>query len=177
MPVTRTLNPLPFHDLEPRRFEDLVRQLVYDFRPWLRLEATGRAGSDDGYDVRGIEPGDTPSEVTDAEDDEAADGEAAHVGNERTWLIQCKREKEIGPTKLQNYLDGIDADERRKLYAIIFVACCDFSKTSRDVMAEWCRDNSISEFHLERQRYRNDADAAEERPHTFCFLRALSSDS
>ena len=49
MPVTRTLNPLPFTDLEPKRFEDLVRQLIYDFRPWNRLEATGRAGSDDGY--------------------------------------------------------------------------------------------------------------------------------
>jgi hypothetical protein len=64
MPVTRTLNPLPFHDLEPRRFEDLIRQLAYDFRPWLRLEATGRAGSDEGFDVRGIEPGETKSAVS-----------------------------------------------------------------------------------------------------------------
>jgi hypothetical protein len=35
---TRTYNPLPFTDLEPKRFEDLVRQLVYDFRPWRRLD-------------------------------------------------------------------------------------------------------------------------------------------
>lgn len=32
--ITRTMNPLPFQDLEPKRFEDLVRQLAYDFKPW-----------------------------------------------------------------------------------------------------------------------------------------------
>lgn len=44
--TTRTLNPLPFQDLEPHRFEDLVRQLAYDLRRWKSLEATGRGGSD-----------------------------------------------------------------------------------------------------------------------------------
>ncbi len=40
--TTRTLNPLHFEDLEPHRFEDMVRQLAYDFRPWRSIEATGR---------------------------------------------------------------------------------------------------------------------------------------
>ena len=53
--VTRTLHPLPFENLEPKRFEDLVRQLAYDFRVWRSLEATGRSGSDDGFDARGYE--------------------------------------------------------------------------------------------------------------------------
>ena len=53
--VTKTINPLHFEDLEPHRFEDLVRQLIYDFRNWNALEATGRAGSDEGFDVRGRE--------------------------------------------------------------------------------------------------------------------------
>ncbi|UPJ47710.1 hypothetical protein IVB30_31320 [Bradyrhizobium sp. 200] len=151
MPVTRTLNPLPFHDLEPRRFEDLVRQLVYDFRPWLRLEATGRAGSDDGFDVRGIEGSQVPVEdADDVDDDENADDESDVAINtviaERTWLIQCKREKKIGPSQLAKYLDEIADAERRKLYGLIFVACCDFSKRSRDVLAQWCRDNGLAEF-------------------------------
>lgn len=30
---TKTIGPLHFEDLEPKRFEDLVRQLAYDFRP------------------------------------------------------------------------------------------------------------------------------------------------
>jgi hypothetical protein len=151
MPITRTLNPLPFNDLEPRRFEDLVRQLIYDFRPWLRLEATGRAGSDDGFDVRGIEAGmlpeggDDANEVDNVDDDSEA---AAAIASERTWLIQCKREKAIGPSQLQKYLDDIAEDERGKLYGIIFVASCDFSKRSRDVMAQWCRDNGLAEFQI-----------------------------
>jgi hypothetical protein len=49
------IQPLPFTHLEPKRFEDLVRQLVYDFRPWRRLEATGRSGSDDGFDARALD--------------------------------------------------------------------------------------------------------------------------
>jgi hypothetical protein len=53
--VTRTLNPLPFEHLEPKRFEDLARQLAYDFRVWRQLEATGRSGSDYGFDARGFE--------------------------------------------------------------------------------------------------------------------------
>ncbi|NJO33142.1 MAG: hypothetical protein HC869_08355 [Rhodospirillales bacterium] len=52
---TRTIGPLHLEDLEPHRFEDLIRQLCYDFKNWLRLEPTGRAGSDDGFDARGIE--------------------------------------------------------------------------------------------------------------------------
>ncbi|WP_051448270.1 restriction endonuclease [Bradyrhizobium sp. WSM1417] len=149
MPVTRTLNPLPFNDLDPRRFEDLVRQLVYDFRPWLRLEATGRAGGDDGFDVRGIEAGDIVVEAPDGADDGNEDGHStAEPVNERTWLVQCKREKEIGPTKLSKYLDEIDVEERKKLYGIIFVASADFSKASRDVMATWVRENGLLEFQI-----------------------------
>ena len=53
--TTKTLNPLPFQDLEPHRFEDLVRQLAYDFKNWRSLEPTGRLGADDGYDARGFE--------------------------------------------------------------------------------------------------------------------------
>lgn len=33
-----------------------MRRLAYDFRPWTQLEATGRSGSDDGFDARGFEP-------------------------------------------------------------------------------------------------------------------------
>jgi hypothetical protein len=53
--TTRTLGPLHLEDLEPHRFEDLVRQLLYDFRDWRYLEPTGRTGSDEGFDVRGWE--------------------------------------------------------------------------------------------------------------------------
>jgi hypothetical protein len=94
-----------------------VRQLVYDFRPWLRLEATGRAGSDDGYDARAIErviDAPVPSSEIEGEDQDEAEPE---IG--RSWLIQCKRERSIGPTKLQKYLNEIRPDEGQKLYGLI----------------------------------------------------------
>ena len=37
---SKTINPLHFEDLEPHRFEDLVRQLIYDFKNWQSIEAT-----------------------------------------------------------------------------------------------------------------------------------------
>jgi hypothetical protein len=73
--ITRTINPLHFEDLEPHRFEDLIRQLVYDFREWESIEAIGRLGSDEGMDVRATEQivsGTYGSEEPeDAEDDSA----------------------------------------------------------------------------------------------------------
>jgi hypothetical protein len=41
--TTRSYGALHFEDLDPKRFEDWVRQLAYDYRPWRNLEATGRA--------------------------------------------------------------------------------------------------------------------------------------
>lgn len=89
--VSRTVNPLHFEDLEPRRFEDLVRQLAYEFRPWRKLEATGRAGTDDGFDARGWEiVGDTAD--PEDSDEGVADEFRPDTGSDRLWLIQCKRE-------------------------------------------------------------------------------------
>ena len=84
----KTTNPLHFEDLEPHRFEDLIRQLAQDFRSWDKLEPTGRLGADDGYDARGVEV------VTGTSGRE-----------ERVWQIQSKREKSITPKKMATYLE------------------------------------------------------------------------
>ncbi len=55
MKISRTFNPLHFEDLEPHRFEDLIRQLIYDFKDWKSIKATGRLGSDDGIDIFAVE--------------------------------------------------------------------------------------------------------------------------
>jgi len=103
----------------PEQFEDLVRQLVYDFRPWRRLEATGRSGSDDGFDARALEiveaPDAAPVDQDEPEDERAADGAADH----RLWLIQCKRERTISPAKLKGYLGQISFAPEEKLHGII----------------------------------------------------------
>jgi hypothetical protein len=143
--VSRTTNPIHFEDLEPHRFEDLIRQLAYDFRDWQRLEATGRAGSDDGFDVRGLEriaPAVLASpEKANDEDEDPVDA----APDTRLWLIQCKREKAIGPKKLREYVEAFPAEP---LYGVIFAAACDFSKQARDEFDAVCRERGYSEVYL-----------------------------
>ena len=141
--TTRTLNRLPFDELEPKRFEDLIRQLIYDFRTWRQLEATGRAGSDDGYDARGWEIV-ADADAADGDEDEDGGREESH-GTDRKWMIQCKRELKIGPTKLKGYLEGVSEEDRASLHGFIFAACCDFSLESRDAFREWCRQAGMRE--------------------------------
>ena len=125
--TTRTLNPLPFQDLEPHRFEDMVRQLAYDFRKWSRLEATGRSGDDEGQDIRGIEVVEVDSEL-------AEDGEETIIAPpiERLWIFQCKREKAIGPKRLVGIVNEVLPMASAMPYGFVVVAACDISKAARD---------------------------------------------
>src|SRR5436190_15148925 len=116
MAVSKTIGPLHLEDLEPHRFEDLVRQLLYDFRRWRRLEATGRGGSDDGFDVRAWEivPGEDELGNENTGEDHDSDAGAVVVPaptSDRIWLIQCKREKRIGPSDITKYLREIPQSE------------------------------------------------------------------
>jgi hypothetical protein len=144
--TTRTIGPLHLEDLEPHRFEDLIRQLLYDFKQWKQLEATGRSGSDDGFDARGWEA--VINVNNDAENDGDEEKERADTTGERLWLIQCKREKTIGPSKLIKYLEDIPEDERGNINGVIFAAACDFSKQSRDQFREKCRKFGFDECYL-----------------------------
>lgn len=143
--ATRTLGPLHFEDLEPKRFEDLARQLIYDFKPWRRLEATGRAGADDGFDARGYEivNGSEPAEGDDASEEAALAG-----ADDRLWLVQCKRERVIGPKKLLTYVDEIRLGEGEQLYGIVFTAACEFSKAARDKFRDRCETLGLKEWYL-----------------------------
>lgn len=146
--VTRTTNPLPFEHLEPKRFEDLVRQLAYDFRPWRALEATGTGGSDDSFDIRGWEiVGIPPDSDTEEDEDNPQDATTA-TKTDHLWLIQCKRETEIGPTKLVRYVDAIPEEQAAKLYGVIVAASCTLSMKARDKFRERCAARGFKEFYL-----------------------------
>jgi hypothetical protein len=141
--TTRAFGPLHLEDLEPHRFEDLIRQLLYDFRAWRSLEATGRSGADGGFDVRATEivPGESVEQDGSVEDEADAEPVSEHV-----WLVQCKREKTIGPQKLVDDLD--DIAELAGLYGIVFAAASDFSKLARDRFREKAREMGFNEAHL-----------------------------
>lgn len=146
--TTKTLNPLPFHDLEPHRFEDLVRQLAYDYRTWRSLEPTGRLGADDGYDARGFEIVDSGELKQDQ--DEELDEANEHVTNatDRLWQIQCKREKTITPAKLEKYLEEMIPKVADIPYGVLFAAPCEFSKKTRDLFREKLSQKGVQEFYL-----------------------------
>jgi hypothetical protein len=139
---TKTTNPLPFLDLDPHRFEDLVRNLVYEFRKWRSIEATGRAGGDDGFDVRGWEE---TSEISNV--DEENDEPGTHPMEGNLWKIQCKREKQLGPAKVRAIVDE-SVDKKDPPYGYVLVAPTTFSKRSYDVFRNELRAKGVTEFYL-----------------------------
>ena len=55
-------------------------------RPWRKLEATGRSGSDEGFDARGWEIVDQTPEPAESETEPL--DEAQLLTNDRIWLIR-----------------------------------------------------------------------------------------
>ena len=127
--ATRTLNPLHFEEPGAASVEDLIRQLAYDFRPWKRLEPTGRLGADDGIDIRGVEA--ALVEVSDVAEGDEEDDRPGTI--ERLWTIQCKREKSVHPADIKKIIDEAIPDGGQAPYGFILAAACDFSKRSRDM--------------------------------------------
>jgi hypothetical protein len=134
--VSRTINPLHFEDLEPHRFEDLVRQLAYGFRSWQFLEATGKVGNDGGVDIRGLEESKVLDDDLIGEAEE--DSEEGSIPEVREWRIQCKRYKTIGPKLIRQIVEEAIPNPKNPPYGLIIAAACDVSGTT------------ISTFHEER---------------------------
>lgn len=144
----KTIGPLHLEDLEPHRFEDLVRQLLYDFRTWTEIEAVGRSGSDHGFDARAKEVFSLDYDQNiDFDDELSTFGSATNKVN-RMWVVQCKREKSIGPRKLSSYMTELPDVQEHGLYGLIFVAACDFSFAARDVFREKAREKGYAEAYL-----------------------------
>jgi hypothetical protein len=157
--VTRTVNPLHFEDLEPHRFEDLVRQIAYDYRVWQSLEATGRLGSDEGIDIRATEqplldaegepeladPDQEPPNTT----DEAKHGSlGTRQSGARVWTIQCKRERSIGPAQVSAIVRESIRPGPPPPYGFILAAACNFSVKAREVFRTALREKGIQEHAL-----------------------------
>jgi hypothetical protein len=145
---TLTLGPIHFEDLEPHRFEDLVRQLLYDFRDWRQIEATGRSGADQGFDARGWEIAGGTVFEPDTEDILNDSALAEEGVRDRLWLIQCKREKSISPAKLRKHLLDIKLDTGIDLHGIIFAVASDISSKTREVFRTELRELGATEGYL-----------------------------
>lgn len=140
--ITRTYGPIHFEDLDPHRFEDLVRELIYDYKDWQTIEATGRSGNDGGFDVRAYEKVETSSQTKEEDEDQ----EEAHPMAGNLWMIQGKREKELGPKRVKEILNDIDS--KNPPYGYILAASANFSKDSYDLFREELRKKGVMEFYL-----------------------------
>lgn len=142
--TTRTLNRLPFQDLEPHRFEDLVRGLAHGFREWRTLEDTGRTGDDDGIDIRGEEV--MPSDPGDDEGDDAKDAAAFAATPGRMWVFQCKREKRFSAADVDEIVAAVGT--ATPPHGFVVAVASDVTKRTRDrfrtKMVEW----GVQEFYL-----------------------------
>jgi len=145
MLATSTVNPLHFEDLEPHRFEDLVRQLMYDFKDWKSIEALGKSGSDTGIDILAIES--IEKEILTGDNEDVVENETSQ-SEERAWIIQCKREKVISPKKILEIIRH-DLGQRKDLpFGYIIAASANFSKKSRDAFKFKLNSLGIGEFYL-----------------------------
>jgi len=142
--ATRTVNPLHFEDLEPHRFEDLIRQLAHDFRPWLRIEATGRLGQDEGVDIRAVEGVREAREPSTDDEDEEDDGPTLE---EREWRIQCKRYKALRPKEVRQYVREAVGDGAAP-YGLILAAACNVSAATLDAFHAECTKLGVVERQL-----------------------------
>lgn len=142
---SRTYNPLHFEDLSPQRFEDLTRNLIYDFREWMSIEAVGRSGADQGVDIRATERvtyGDVPEEDEENELDAQPDIEL------REWVFQCKRYKRIGPKHVAAIAENDLGQQSVAPYGYVLVATSDFSHAAREAFREKMVEHGIREFYL-----------------------------
>lgn len=141
--TTRTYGPIHFEDLDPQRFEDLVRELVYDFRYWQSIEATGKAGSDGGMDIRAYE------RMAKVDLQEEVDGEEITISpmNGDRWQIQCKRYAEMRPQMIKEIVEH-DLETDDMPYGYILVAPCIFSKKAYDTFRSVLAQKGVMEFYL-----------------------------
>jgi len=142
--ITRTFGTIHFEDLDPHRFEDLIRELVYDFKDWQSLEATGRSGSDDGIDIRAFERVNFESRPEELNGDDFTS--ILHPMEGDQWNIQVKREKEIGPKAIVKILEEVD--NTNPPYGYILAAATNFSKKSYDTFREELVGKGVMEFYL-----------------------------
>jgi hypothetical protein len=143
--ITRTFGPIHFEDLDPHRFEDLVRELIYDFKDWQSIEATGRSGSDEGFDIRAFE-----KLSTYYIDEEQSQEETEFFKNQmdgNLWMIQCKREGVIGPQRIKEIISDCINSEYLP-YGYILVAPANFSKKSYDKFKSELGSRGVMEFYL-----------------------------
>lgn len=143
----RTIGPLHFEDLDPHRFEDLIRQLAYDFRRWSSIEGVGRSGADDGADSRAYEE---QMDSYDAADEDQPDDQQFQLGvrQVRLWVIQCKRYQSFTPQMARNLVDNVSLSDGEIPFGLIVAVPANISLATRRALTLAARGRGFSDIYL-----------------------------
>jgi Restriction endonuclease len=126
--VTGTAHRLPFDELEPHRFEDLVRELLQRWRAMSEVQAIGRSGDEQGVDIRAYE--------------EVLGGDA------RLWYVQVKRTGAIGPKKVGEIAIAAVPDGADPPWGFILAAPVNFSRASQNKAKAVLTGRGVSDVRL-----------------------------
>lgn len=121
--ITKTINPLPFAELETRRFEDLCLALIYPTSKWIEIRHYGRTGSDDGIDIMARE--------------------RLENERERLWFIQCKRHSKISASKLKKAVDEAIDKTTKPPDVLLVIVSCDISKKAYEKFISYASEKRI----------------------------------
>ncbi len=115
MHVTRTYAPLPFKDLDPKRFEALCMSLLYNHCRWEKLEHFGSLGQDDAIDISAVE--------------------LLENGKRNVWHFQCKRYEKLNNSQIKSIIKDYcrkNPNDRPDYYFLI--TGCNVTKANRDCL-------------------------------------------
>lgn len=122
----RTYGELHFTDLDPKRFESLVLQIVYRMRRWECLDHLGSGGSDDGIDINAVEQ--------------------LENGKKVIHHFQCKRYDKLTRSQIVKIVqDYVRANPRLADYYYL-VCGCNPTKTAIDGFNEVCEETGIKHY-------------------------------
>lgn len=121
--ATRTYGQLHFTDLEAKRFEMLVLQIIFRMRRWERLDHVGVGGADAGVDVHAIE--------------------LLENGKRDTHHFQCKRYDKLTKRQLERIVVDYMRDNPVPADYYYVVCGCNPSKKAMDGFYAACSKAGI----------------------------------
>lgn len=125
--ITKTINPLPFVDLKPSRFEDLCLGVVFRMRIWKSIKHHGRKGKERGVDIY---------------------TELDSEGELKRWFIQCKNYQSIKYSQLKAIIDDVVSRNNNLPDEYLLILSCDVSRDDWEKLQVYAKQKGLLSIDL-----------------------------